>query len=319
MDLHIDIKNMKAGEAVQGIYLLKTMDVKQGANGKTYLDLTMGDKSGEINCKVWDYTEGMENILPTNKLIKIRGLVNEWQGRNQMKIEKIRTVNDEDGVDLNDFVAAAPERPEAMLEEISEYIAKIKDNDIRNIVAYIIEDCEEKLLYYPAAKKNHHSIRGGLLYHILSMLRAGEKLMCVYDWLNSDLLYAGIILHDLAKTIEMEASELGVVSDYTIEGNMLGHIITGIKMIENASKCLGTDEEKSMLLQHMVLSHHYEPEYGSPVRPKIPEAEMLHFLDIMDARMYDIKKALDGVQGGSFGERIWSLENRAFYKPKMQE
>ena len=319
MDLHIDVKNMKAGEVIQGIYLLKTLDVKQGANGKTYLDLTMGDKSGEINCKVWDYTEGMENILPTNKLIKIRGLVNEWQGKNQMKIEKIRTVGDEDGVDLNDFVAAAPERPEAMLEEISGYISRIKDNDIRNIVTHIVKNCEEKLLYYPAAKKNHHAIRGGLLYHIISMLRAGEKLMCVYDWLNADLLYAGIILHDLAKTIEMDSSELGVVNDYTIEGNMLGHIITGIKMIENAAKCLGTDEEKSMLLQHMVLSHHYEPEYGSPVRPKIPEAEMLHFLDIMDARMYDIKKALDGVQGGSFGERIWSLENRAFYKPKMQE
>lgn len=317
--MQIDIKNMKAGEAIQGIYLLKTLDVKQGANGKTYLDLTIGDRTGEINCKVWDYTEGMENMVQTNNLIKIRGTVNEWQGRNQMKIDKIRAASEEDGADLNDFVASAPERPEEMLLEISEYIAKIKDYDIRSIVSYIVEDCEEKLLFYPAAKKNHHAIRGGLLYHILTMLRSGEKLMEVYSWLNSDLLYAGIILHDLAKTVEMESSELGIVSDYTIEGNMLGHIITGIKMIENTARDLGSDSEKAMLLQHMVLSHHYEPEYGSPVRPKLPEAEMLHYLDIIDARMYDIKKALDGVQGGSFGEKIWSLENRSFYKPKMEE
>ena len=319
MNLQIEIRNMTAGEVIQGIYLLKTLDVKQGANGKTYLDLTIGDKTGDINCKVWDYSEGMENTIQVNGLVKIRGTVNEWQGRNQMKIDKIRAANSEDGAEINDFVAAAPEKPEDMLIEIVSYIDRIKDEDIKNIVSYIVEDCEEKLLYYPAAKKNHHSIRGGLLYHILSMLRAGEKLLQVYSWLNSDLLYAGVILHDLAKTIEMDSSELGIVSDYTIEGNMLGHIITGIKMIENTGRDLGSDPEKVMLLQHMVLSHHYEPEYGSPVRPKLPEAEMLHYLDIIDARMYDIKKALDGVQGGSFGEKIWSLENRAFYKPKMEE
>lgn len=319
MNLQIEIKNMTAGEVIQGIYLLKTLDVKQGANGKTYLDLTIGDKTGDINCKVWDYSEGMENTLQANGLIKIRGTVNEWQGRNQMKIDKIRAASEEDGAEINDFVAAAPEKPEDMLIEIVTYIDRIKDYDIRSIVSYIVEDCEEKLLYYPAAKKNHHSIRGGLLYHILSMLRAGEKLLQVYSWLNADLLYAGVILHDLAKTVEMESSELGIVSDYTIEGNMLGHIITGIKMIENTGRDLGSDAEKVMLLQHMVLSHHYEPEYGSPVRPKLPEAEMLHYLDIIDARMYDIKKALDGVQGGSFGEKIWSLENRAFYKPKMED
>ncbi len=317
MILQSEIRNMKAGENVQGVYLIKSFEVKQGANNKFYLDINIGDKTGEMNCKHWDYTEGMENTFQVGKLIKVRGTVTEWQGRVQMKIDKLRIASEEDGVVIGDLVATAPYDAEYMWTEILSFIEKIEDEEIKSIVSSIFEDGQEKLMYYPAAKKNHHSIRSGLLYHILTMLKTGEKLMEIYQGLNSDLLYAGVVLHDFGKIYEMNSDEMGIVSDYTIEGNLLGHIITGIKLIENTARDLGVDHEKSMVLQHMILTHHYEAEYGSPMKPKIPEAEMLHYLDIIDARMYDVNKAMDGVEAGKFGERIWSLENRAFYKPNF--
>ena len=204
-----------------------------------------------------------------------------------------------------------------MYNFIKGFVDNMKNTDIQKIVSTMIEEKKEKIMYYPAAKKNHHAVRSGLLYHVSTMLKAAEKLCEVYTNLNKDLLYAGVILHDLAKIEEMDSSQLGIVSDYTVEGTLLGHIIQGIKNLELVGQRLGVDKEVVMLLQHMILSHHYEPEYGSPVKPMIPEAEVLHYLDIIDARIYDMTKVTKEIDGGSFSERLWSLENRRIYKPNL--
>jgi 3'-5' exoribonuclease len=112
----------------------------------------------------------------------------------------------------------------------------------------------------------------------------------------------------------MAAGELGIVSEYTTEGELLGHIVQGVKMVDRAAREVGADTEVSLLLQHMILSHHYEPEFGSPKRPMIPEAEVLHYLDIIDARMYDMGKVLSHVEAGSFSDKVWLLHNRKLYK-----
>ena len=200
-----------------------------------------------------------------------------------------------------------------MLAEIEEFINGMKDEEIQLLLTEIIDRNREKLMYYPAAKKNHHSFRGGLLYHVLTMLRLAKQICSIYDFLNTDLVYAGVILHDIAKIKEMNASELGIVDEYTLEGTLLGHITQGIKDIEVVGLELNIDRQKMMLLQHMVLSHHFEPEYGSPVKPMIPEAEMLHYIDTIDARMYDMKKLVTETKVGDFSERLWSIENRRIY------
>jgi 3'-5' exoribonuclease len=313
------INEFKAGERIEGYFIIKSIECKASSNGKKYFDLSLGDSTGEINAKLWEYKEEDARTYTDSILIKVRGTVTEWQGNLQLKIEKLRITDSTDEVNIGDFVPAAPLEPEFMYEEIHKYIYGFKNESIKNITKIIFEDCKDKLIYYPAAKKNHHSIRAGLLYHILTMLRSGEKLTEIYTHLNTDLLFAGVILHDLSKTEEMEANPLGIVSDYTVEGQLLGHITQGVKRIENAADIAGADKETTMLLQHMVLSHHYEPEYGSPVKPMLPEAEMLHYLDIIDARMFDMKKALRDTKGGEFSDRIWSLENRKVYKPKFDE
>jgi len=312
------IKQFKAGDIVQNYFLVKTADCKTGSNNKNYLDLTLVDQTGDINAKIWDRSdEDVEQYVP-NTLVKIRGVVNEWQGRLQLKIEKIRVASAQDELDIGDFVPVAPYSPEFMYAEIESYIDKIENQDMCNIVKSIIHANKVKLLLYPAAKQNHHAVRSGLMYHIMTMLRMGEKACEIYAGLNKDLLLAGIILHDIAKIVEMDASELGIVSEYTIEGELLGHIIQGIKMIDRTGTMVGADPEVSLLLQHMILSHHYEPEFGSPKKPMIPEGEMLHYLDMIDARMYDMQRVLGNVEDGKLSEKVWLLNNRKLYKAAVQ-
>ncbi|MBK5241165.1 HD domain-containing protein [Clostridium sp.] len=310
------ISEIKKGDRIEGFYIIKSVDSKVPNNSNTnkYLDFNLGDVTGDINAKLWECNEELENKFKQNTLVKVKGSVNEWRGKLQLKIEAIRLVEEKDEVKIGDYVAVAPYSPESMYDDILNYLSKINNIDIQNIVTNILSDNEEKLMYYPAAKSNHHAVKSGLLYHTTTMLKAGEKLSEIYTFLNMDLLYAGIILHDIGKIYEMDASELGIVSTYTVEGQLIGHIVQGIKMIETASIEVKASKEVSMLLQHMVLSHHYEAEYGSPKKPMIPEAEMLHHLDIMDARMYDINKALRDTEEGKFSERIFSLDNISVYK-----
>lgn len=312
------IRDFQSGDLVQSYFLVKAAEYKTTSNQKNYLDLTLVDQTGEINAKLWDYSIEAEPQYVASMLVRVRGTVSEWQNRLQLKVDRIRIATEEDNLDVGDFVPVAPYSPEVMFAEIEEYMGMIKNVDIYKIVSTLVANNKEKLLLYPAAKQNHHAIRSGLLYHITTMLKMGKKVSEVYVGLNRDLLFAGIILHDIAKTAEMDASELGIVSEYTVEGELLGHIIQGIKMIEKAAVQLGVDPEVSLLLQHMILSHHYEPEFGSPKRPMIPEAEILHYLDMMDARMYDMRRVLDKVEDKQFSEKVWLLNNRKLYKSAIK-
>lgn len=313
-----NINEFQQGKRIEGFYLVKSVDCKTtNSNNKKYLDFTFADKTGEINGKLWEVAPEDETKYSANTVVKVRGTVLSWQSSLQLKIEKMRTASEEDNLDVSEFVPTAPLPAEEMFNFIKGFVDNMKNEDIRLLVNTMLEENKEKMMYYPAAKKNHHAVRSGLLYHVSTMLRAAEKLCEVYTSLNKDLLYAGVILHDLAKMEEMDSSQLGIVSDYTVEGTLLGHIIQGIKNLEVLGQRLGVDKEVVMLLQHMILSHHYEPEYGSPVKPMIPEGEILHYLDIIDARIFDMTKATKEIEPGSFSDRLWSLENRRIYKPKL--
>lgn len=310
------VDKLKVSEKADGFFLVKSYEIKKTTNGKRYADITFADKTGQINGKLWDCKEEQDKILEENNIVKARGEVLEWQGSKQFKINKIRGINKEDKISLDDLVPSAPIDAVNMYNEIEEYIEKIEDEKIRCLVNKMINKYKEKLIYYPAAKKNHHSYRGGLLYHELRMLRTGEKICEIYNYLNKDYVFAGVILHDICKINEMDSNELGIVSDYTMEGKLLGHIIQGIKEIEIEAREVGLDKEKSVILQHMILSHHYYPEYGSPKKPMTPEAEILHYLDIIDARMFDFENVLKDVNPGGFSERVWILDNISVYKPQ---
>lgn len=309
----ISIKDLKQDENINGIYILRRKELKEASNKKFYLDLTFSDNTGEINGKLWDVTEDIFLSMPLNMLYYVNARVDCWKENMQLNIQKIRLADPDDQKKIDKFVPSAPISPESMLKEIYSYANRIQHDEIRRLVTKMLKDKEDRLRYYPAARSLHHSIRGGLLYHLYRMLHLSEKIKQVYENVNPDLLYAGILLHDLAKIGELDSNVLGF-SEYSKEGQLLGHLVMGVKEIENAGKSLGISEEVMLVLQHMVASHHYEPEYGSPKKPMILEAELLHYIDLIDARVYDYENALKNVEKGAFSEPVWSLDRRRLYK-----
>lgn len=315
----IFIKDLRKDQEVTEFFMVKASAIKTGANGKQYLDITLGDKTGEVSGKKWDVSESEYPVLAEIKekdIVKIKGIVTEWAGQLQIRVQRIRQANENDRQVMIDFVKAAPEAPEDMYRYILETAENFADEELRALCVRILQENREKLMYYPAAQKNHHAQLGGLLYHTKRMLMTGERVCQVYTNLNKDLTLTGVIVHDIEKLNEIEADRDGIATGYSFEGQLLGHIIQGVKYIDRITLEMGISREKALMIEHMILAHHYEPEFGSPKKPLFPEAEVLHYLDILDARMFDMQAALDATEPGSFSDRIWTLDNRKLYRPK---
>lgn len=314
----IFVKDLKKDMEVVDFFMVKASAIKTGANGKQYLDITLGDNSGEVSAKKWDVSEEEHARLDEIKvrdIIKVKALVTEWAGQAQLRIQRIRPAAEADGQEICDFLQAAPEDPQTMYDYIFAVAQNLEDADLRGLCVKVLTDNREKLLYYPAAQKNHHAQLGGLLYHTKRMLMTGERVCQVYTNLNASFVLAGVILHDMEKLNEIEAGTDGIATGYSFEGQMLGHIVQGVKMLDRVTEALGFPREKAIMLEHMILAHHYEPEYGSPKKPLFPEAEVLHYLDILDARMFDMQAALEHTVPGQFSDKVRTLDNRRLYKP----
>lgn len=316
------VKDLRKDMEITEFFMAKTVAIKVGSNGKQYLDITLGDKTGEISGKKWDVSDAeypMLKAIPEKSIVKVKGVVTEWQGQLQMRVQRIREVKPEDDQNICDFVKAAPEEPQEMYDYIYATAESMQDSDLKRLCVKVLTDNKEKIMYYPAAQKNHHAQLAGLLYHMKRMLMTGEGVCSVYKNLNRDLVCAGVILHDMEKLNEIESGTDGIATGYSFEGQMLGHIIQGVKKLDSLAIELDIPREKAIMLEHMILSHHYEPEFGSPKKPLFPEAEVLHYLDILDARMFDMEAALEATEPGSFSDRVWTLDNRKLYKPGGEE
>jgi 3'-5' exoribonuclease len=314
---HYYVNKLNTGEEITDFFLVKEITVKTGSNKKQYLDLRLGDRTGELFAKKWDISdEELEGLSKyrVGDIIKVKALVTEWNNARQLKISKIRHSGPDDGLDKNDFYKAAPEDPGEMFAFILARAEAIGDADFKAVSVKLLNDNKDKLLYYPAASRNHHAEYAGLLWHIKRMLMMADRYCEVYTFLNSDLLACGVIIHDIEKIREMNSDENGVVSEYSFEGILLGHLVQGAAAMRGLAGELGLSDEKTVMLEHMIISHHYEPEYGSPRRPMFPEAEALHYLDMVDAKMFDMEEALAGAAPGGFSDRIWTLDNRQIYK-----
>ena len=294
----------------EGFLLVRSAEQRTSSNGGKYLDLTLCDTSGDINCKMWDGT-----VPPPRQgsVVKVRGTVQEYNGRLQMRIERMRTPGPEDDVDPSQLMPCAPETPQSMLKEIHTTIDRMKTPELQGILRELLAMAGDKLVYYPAAQRVHHAERSGLLHHTLSILRAAEKLLPLYPFLDGDLLRAGAIAHDLSKTAEFLSDEAGNVSDYSAEGQLLGHLVHGVAQVQEAARRAGVTGEYVLLLAHMVISHHGVAEHGSPRPPMFPEAEMLHMLDDMDAKMNEMEGVMRRTPVGAFSEKIWSLDRRLYH------
>lgn len=299
--------------AHEGFCLIKSAEKKLTAKGVPYLDLILADSSGEISAKLWDYKESPDNHYDNFDFVKVRGTYVPFNDTMQFRVERIRPVLPEDNVAIEDFVPSACLTGEIMLAEVEKIVDSFKDEELKKLVFAVIEENREKILYWPAAKNLHHAVRSGLLMHTLSILRLAESVCRIYKFVNYDLLCSGAILHDIAKIEEMNASVTGIANEYTTKGNLLGHLVMGAINIDRIGRNLGISDETLTLVEHMLISHHGTPEFGAAKLPMFIEAELLSELDLMDARLYEMRQAVEGVEEGAFTPRQWALDNRNLY------
>ncbi len=305
-------KNEKTG-FYEGFALVKSCDKKTAKNGSFFLDVILGDKDGEIYAKMWDYREDITPMPQANTIVKVRGMLQQYNGNDQFIIHRMRGASPEDGVNPSDFVKAADCSGEDMLNAIVGIVNAFKDGELKAVVLGMLQDNKSALLTFPAAEKLHHAMLGGLLYHTLSIVRLAECVCSIYPGIDRELLVSGAVLHDIAKIREYSVNDAGVVDGHTLEGMLLGHLVMGAEDVGKKCDELNVTNEKKYLLQHMLVSHHGQLEYGAAVRPGFIEAEVLAQLDMLDANIYEMADALKDVEVGGFTNRLWMLDNRRFY------
>lgn len=337
--MHQFINSLSVNDNVEAIYLVKTASSKLNKNNSPYLDMTLCDKTGEINAKVWNFSG---EAPKDSSYVGVKGTVTDFNRVLQLKLDKFMPI-DKSQVNESDYVKTAPEKPETMLAVLYKTTAGFKNAYLRDIVNLMLKKYEDRLLYYPAAQRMHHAELAGLLHHITSMLAVGDALVNHYTFLNRELLLSGIILHDLGKIDELISSELGIVSEYSLRGNLLGHLVDGANTLGLANDRLRERELKSrglssteeiqaffkefddkngeylLLLQHMLISHHGTLEFGSAKLPMFPEAVMLNLIDNMDARMYMLENQMENLSPGSISlEKVFGLDTK-IYHPNYSE
>ncbi len=305
-------KNEKTG-FYEGFALVKSCDKKTAKNGSFFLDVLLGDKDGEIYAKMWDYREDTTPMPQANTIVKVRGMLQQYNGNDQFIIQRIRGVLPEDGVNPSDFIKAADCSGEDMLNAIVGIVNVFKDAELKSVVLGMLQDNKTALLTFPAAEKLHHAMLGGLLYHTLSIVRLAECVCDIYPCIDRELLISGAVLHDIAKIREYSVNDAGVVDGHTLEGMLLGHLVMGAEDVGKKCDELNITKEKKYLLQHMLISHHGQLEYGAAVRPGFIEAELLAQLDMLDANVYEMADAVKDVEVGGFTNRLWMLDNRRLY------
>lgn len=307
------IRDMNIGEQLEGFFLLQDAFAKITIGGKPFLSMVLSDCTGTIDAQIWDYT-GPVAPKDAGAVVKIRGTVSEFKGTLQITVDRLRLADSNDQYSIDDLVPTAPIDVKAAWQKVQEIVDTIEDRDYESICKEMLRRNGEKIKSIPAAKSIHHGFLYGLLMHTTYMLQTADFLAGIYESvIDRSLLIAGTLLHDFAKCEEFTTSPLGLVTDYSVKGVLLGHLVMGAHEVANVAASLNVSEEKSVLLQHLILSHHGEPEFGAAVKPMCAESELLSFIDMIDSRMEIYRETLEEVPVGEFSKRIFALDRRIYH------
>ena len=308
------IKDIHEEGKISLLCLITKCDKGKTAKDTPYLSLILEDSSGILDAKFWNLTEEMISKYRVGMVVEAQGDIILHRNALQMRVRKLVEQPDED---ISKDVRGAPMSKEDMSEEINGYVNSIQDEELKVVVQQILEESENDFYTYPAATRNHHNYVGGLAYHTITMVRMALNIASLYEWLDRDLLVAGVLMHDIGKIEELSEP---ILPEYTTGGNLIGHISMMASRIDRIAFDLGLQNSESiLLLKHMVLSHHGKQEFGSPVLPMIPEAEVLASIDNLDAKLYMMKASIDVTEPGHFGPKIFALENRMIYRRKEEK
>jgi len=296
------ISNLRDGENVTSIFMVGEASLSFGKTGKSYLNMTLVDKSGEVDARMWDGAEDCIESLSANSIVSVEGRCQLFQGRKQVIINRLR-VADATEVDVSDLSFEPPLDPEMLYEELVSIIESMRDPHYKALAeAFFIHDSfiRENIKVAPAAKSIHHAYPSGLLDHMISILKTLDFISMHYSpYLDRDLLLLGGMFHDVGKLWELDYSQ--GATEYSLDGRLLGHLVMGVEKVQEkvleieqtpGSVPVPFPEEKVILIKHLILSHHGQLEYGSPKRPKCLEAFIVHAIDDLDSKVSAIKSFL---------------------------
>lgn len=301
------VKDLRPGESLDEVFLVRDKDLRKTQTGSMYVACVLADKTGTVPGRMWQASEAVFATIPSEGFGRVKARTESYRGQLQVVIESIAPV-DPDAADLADFLPTTRLDPEAMWAELRELLGAIENVHVAGLVRSFLDDptFEGRFKKAPAAAQMHHAYIGGLLEHTLGVVRLAEAVAPLYrDQLNKDLLLAGAFLHDIGKIEELRAD---VTMGYTDRGNLVGHIVVATIWVEERAAQVADEAGEPFperildLVQHIILAHHGTHEYGSPKVPAIPEAQVLHYLDNLDAKvhMFTRAKAEDQDASSSF-------------------
>ena len=284
--------DLEPNQPATATFLVVAKEVRQKKTGEHYLSLTLGDRTGHIDAKMWDGVGEVVETFERDDSVRVKGVVQVYQNKPQFTIHKMNRV-DEREIDFADFFPSSKRDPQEMFAELQGIVAAFENPHLKALVDGLFADPGIALRYRtaPAAKMIHHAYLGGLIEHVLSLAALARTVAAHYRQIDLDLLLTGVILHDIGKIFELDY-ERGF--SYSDDGQLLGHITIGLRMIGDRIRAIpGFPPKLGALVEHMVLSHHGELAFGSPKAPMFPEALLLHHLDSLDSKMECMRAAAE--------------------------
>jgi 3'-5' exoribonuclease len=311
------VRDLKPNEMLTVVLLVQNKEVRQKRTGEPYLSLTLSDKSGDLDAKMWDNVAEVMDTFDRDDFVKVKGLMQLYNNRPQFTIHKLRPM-EESEVDFADFFPASLRNAEEMWSELRGLVAGITNAHLRGLLNAFLDDPDISTRYKiaPAAKTIHHAFRSGLMEHVLSLCGLANTVAPHYPSVDRELLLTGVILHDIGKIYEL-TYDRGF--GYSTQGQLIGHISIAMRMMSDKLRDLpGFPVELRNLVEHMILSHHGRLEFGSPKVPVFPEALLLHYLDDMDSKMESMRALIekDPQSQGLFTGYSSSLERVALRKER---
>lgn len=303
---HIWIKDIKEKDILKSSYLVKRKKTGTTRNGNFFLSLSLGDRTGEVEAKVWDRAEALSASFGEGDVLEVDAVAGSYRGKLQLTVSDIKVSEKKADPDL--FMETAPVDIAEMFASLREILGGLREPHLKSLIESFLCDQQFLLVFKqaPAAKNFHHNYIGGLLEHTLSVCRLAVQVASHYPQLDGDLLVTSAFLHDIGKIKEFK---FGLVVDYTDEGRLLGHLVLGAAMVdEKIGKLKSFPRESAILLKHLILSHHGQYEFGSPKRPKILEAFALHLIDDLDAKINGLGRFMEKDRQ----EGPWTDYNRLF-------
>jgi 3'-5' exoribonuclease len=314
------VSDLKPNQVITTTLLVHIKDVRQKKSGEPYLSLLLGDRTGEVDAKMWDNVADVIDTFERDDFVKVKGLLQVFQNRPQLTIHKMVRVVDAD-VDFADYFPASTRDPAEMFAELRGIVAGVQNLHLRALLEAFLDDEPLARMYRiaPAAKHVHHAYLGGLIEHVLSVCNLCRVTAAHYSYVDLDLLLTGAVLHDVGKVAELTYDRS---FGYSTEGQLLGHIIIGLRLLHDKLQRFPDFPSKlRVLVEHMIVSHHGELEFGSPKVPQFPEALLLHHLDNLDSKMECMRSlvAKDRHVEGCWTGYNSSLERSLLKKSKYLE